>query len=167
MCSNYTNHSRFSCEHNWEGLSDHLKRKWIFALTSYDFCISISILEHVPWQSAICNCLSDEAIPDLIQRSNCLWSCKCAQYGHISYSNSIVDGFDQTYQDSPEVYMSEIMLLLLLRAKSSVPCLVGKVSPHQLHFHNVSTTTCKWIIHFPQFFQNYINGVRSASVDLL
>lgn len=31
MCSNYTNHSRFSCEHNWEGLSDHLKRKWIFA----------------------------------------------------------------------------------------------------------------------------------------
>lgn len=53
LCSQSRHHSRFYSDYlNWEGLCDHLKRKGIFTLISYNLCISTR-LWNLKWQSSL------------------------------------------------------------------------------------------------------------------
>lgn len=67
MSPRHINHSRFNNLDNWERPFDHLKRKGVFTLTSYDFCISTAILKLEMTIFGIYNMLLNETIHNMIQ----------------------------------------------------------------------------------------------------
>lgn len=67
MSLNIFCHFKFNFQHDWEGLQECLRRKRIFTLASFDFCISTLTMKHEMRIFEICNCDSDEAFIGFIQ----------------------------------------------------------------------------------------------------
>ena len=67
MSLNIISHFKFNFQHNWEGLQECLRRKRIFTLASFDFCISTLTVKLGIRIFEICNYYSDEVFIGFIQ----------------------------------------------------------------------------------------------------
>lgn len=146
---------RFNNEcRNWEGPCDKMKGKIFFTLISYIFCIFVVIINHKTTIFAICDCQTNEMLPNLIQHLKLSWSWKHPSQGsHISTSlaNQLLTGpchhaiihnwenmCDKSKRQSYSIRLHAIFATQLrlwnLKCKSlQVTCWPNKTSPNSFN----------------------------------